>query len=647
VADLTVEERRDLVDATEIRERLTHAHPNVMRAVVYVLTGDPRLAQMRTIELERRGGAFIEHTLSEADAKTVSDIAVDYLASREPGADAESPVDIDRTRVEDAMGFLMGGRPNPAEYRLGARELRMESVCGIGSSRPAWSGVQPPDLSNWRVLVVGTGFSGIGTAVRLQQLGIPYSVVDMQPRIGGTWERNQFPEARVDTTSYVYQFSFVERYPWSQHYAPQEQVRKYLEHVASTYGVTPNIRLSTQVIESRFDAATGLWEVLMQDGEGRQWHEQANFIVSASGLFSTPKRPDFEGVDVFGGPMVHSAQWDPDFDPTGKRVGIIGNGSTGVQILPWLAENADEVKVFLRTPQWISPLEKYKEPVAQELQWLHDTIPLYWRWSCYNARLIRGTLGDAQEYDWAWQARGGLISRRNDGLRENLTQYIATKLGHDPELQRLCTPDYAPLARRLVVDNGWYDAIVRDNVSVETSGIARLHEGAIETGDGERIECDAIVLATGFDAEKYTLPATYHSDAGTLEQVWEKDGPRAYGGVEVPGFPNLYIMYGPNGQPRGGSLVAALELWIDHVARVIVKTIESGRRWAVVSDEAFENYNRCMDEEMAKLIWQDAAPRERNYYVNSFGRQNVNMPWRLHDYAQIMWQDLENTHVFG
>lgn len=631
---------------TQIRERLEYANGNVLRAVLYILTGNPVLAQMQTIELERRGGAFIEQVLSDEDTSTVKDLAEEFLVVRGADQRAVLPVDIDEDRVRKAVGFLIGRPPTAAEFRLGVRELGLESTCGLESSRPMWS--RDVDLSDWRVLVIGTGFSGIGTAVRMQQLGIPYSVVDKQSRIGGTWERNQFPEARVDTTSFVYQFSFVEKYPWAQHYAPQEQVRTYLEHVADTYGVTPNIRLQTEVVESTFDADAGEWAVLLRDAEGREWRERANFIVSASGLFSTPKSPDFPGADRFGGPIIHSAQWDPDFDPTGKRVAIVGNGSTGVQILPWLAENAEHVHVFQRTPQWISPLERYKEPVAEQLQWLHDTIPLYWRWSCYSARLIRGSLGDAQEYDWAWRAQGGKVSRRNDGVRQNLTEYIASKLGHDPELQRACTPDYAPLARRLVVDNGWYDAVVRDDVSFVSTRIAALHERSIETGDGTMVDCDAIVLATGFDAEKYTLPARYRSiTGGSLEDTWAKDGPRAYGGVEVPGFPNLYIMYGPNGQPRGGSLVAALELWIDHVARLIVTTVESGHRWAGISEEAFDNYNRCMDEEMSRLIWEGEAPRERNYYVNSHGRQNVNMPWRLHDYAQIMWRDPEETHVFG
>src|SRR5690606_17874889 len=144
----------------------------------------------------------------------------------------------------------------------------------------------------------------------------------------------------------------------------------------------------------------------------------------------------------FEGPIIHSAQWDSSFDPAGKRVAIVGNGSTGVQILPWLARHAEHVTVFQRTPQWISPLERYKEPVSEELQWLHDNVPLYWKWSCYNARLVRGTLGDAQEYDHAWRAAGGKVSRRNDGLRENLTEYIASKLGAHPELVSACTPDY-------------------------------------------------------------------------------------------------------------------------------------------------------------------------------------------------------------
>ncbi|MDI2098693.1 flavin-containing monooxygenase [Ruicaihuangia caeni] len=632
------------LNRSDIREHLRHANTNVLRAVLYLLTGDRELAVMRTIECERRGGAFIEHVLGERDAQRVIELAADFLATPHSArrSDANAAPSADQERVRDAIGFLLGSRPSAAEFRLGIRELGLEEVSGVETSRAVWSRGQ--DVTGWRALVVGTGFSGIGMAVRLQELGIPYSVVDKQSRIGGTWERNQFPEARVDTTSFVYQYSFVE-YAWKQHYAPQEQVREYLEHVAETYGVTPNIRLNTEVVEARFDRDTSLWNVLLRDAAGREWREEANFIVSASGLFSTPKWPDFPGMERFRGPVLHSAQWDPEFDPRGKRVGIVGNGSTGVQIMPWLARNAEHVYVFQRTPQWISPLEKYKEHVSTQTQWLHDNIPFYWRWSCYNARLIRGSLGDAQEYDRAWQALGGKVSRRNDGLRANLTEYIATKLGHDPDLQRACTPDYAPLARRLVVDNGWYDAVVQPNVTLVPRPVAALDETTVECSDGSEFECDALVLATGFDAEKYTLPAQYYSASGqTLEEAWAEDGPRAYVGLEVPGFPNLYVMYGPNGQPRGGSLVAALELWVDYIARHMVRTIESGHRSSAVRPEAFEAYNSLMDKEMERLIWEGEAPQERNYYVNRFGRQNVNMPWRIHDYAAILRRDPEETH---
>lgn len=635
------------MNTREIRENLRHANPNVLRAVLYLLTGNRELARMQTIECERRGGAFIEHVLHEDDARTVQELAFEFLTSPESGQrpEALAALGADQDRVREAIGFLLGSRPGSAEFRLGIRELGLEEVSGVESTRARWS--REHDLSDWRVLVVGTGFSGIGMAVRLQELGIPYSVVDKQSRIGGTWERNQFPESRVDTTSFVYQFSFVEKYPWKEHYGSQEEVRRYLVHVADSHGVTPHVRLNTEVVRGRFNPETSLWEVLLRDGEGREWEETANFVVSGSGLFSTPKIPDFPGIDDFAGPIIHSAKWDSSFDPAGKRVGIVGNGSTGVQIMPWLARHAEHVYVFQRTPQWISPLEKYKEKVSSQLQWLHDSIPFYWKWSCYNARLIRGSLGDAQEYDRAWQASGGLVSRRNDGLRENLTTYIASKFADRPELREACTPDYAPLARRLVVDNGWYDAVLQPNVTLVPKGVASLRPNAVESADGALHECDALIMATGFDAERYTLPAQYHSASGqTLEDVWQQDGPRAYGGMEVPGFPNFYIMYGPNGQPRGGSLVAALELWIDHVARQIVHIVEGGYRSGSIRADVFEAYNAYMDIEMERLIWEGEAPQDRNYYVNRHGRQNVNMPWRLHDYAQILRRNPEETHDF-
>lgn len=623
---------------SELVEIFAHANGNVLRAVLYYLTGDHELTQIESLQEERRGGAFIAQVLRPEDERRVHQLAAKFWL--EHGSDVHVPNDLERARV--AIEILHGRKVSDTEFRLGCYQLQLND-----ETDGDWSPQALERTDDQQVLIVGGGVSGIGMAVKLEKMGLRYSLIESQSRLGGTWERNQFPEARVDTSSFVYQYSFVKHYRWSEQYAEQSEVREYLNHVADTYGVTANIRLQTTLEKARFDLETGRWWVTLSDAQGNRWEETPTAIISAAGLFSAPRFPDIDGLETFAGDVVHSAAWDAQFDPTDRRIAIIGNGSTGVQIMPWLARKASHLSVVQRTPQWISPMEGYRAKIAAEVRWMHDNMPLYWLWSSYGDRVTRATLGEAQIFDPAWQAMGGLVSRRNDGLRENLKEYIRTKLdGHDDLIAKV-TPDYAPLARRLVVDNGWYDALLRPNVDLVDSGIDHIEADAIVTTDGTRIECDALVLATGFEVENYTLPAEYFDPEGNENQShWTTDGPRAYAGIEVPWMPNFFMMYGPNAQGRGGSFITLSELWADYIGSVLAATIESGKQYAVIKRSRYESYNAAMDRALGSFIWKDAAPAGKNYYVNSFGRQNVNMPWSLPEYMDILWLDPKETHDF-
>jgi 4-hydroxyacetophenone monooxygenase len=482
--------------------------------------------------------------------------------------------------------------------------------------------------------VIGTGISGIAAGVQLQRLGIPYTIYERRSEVGGTWSINTYPDARVDTTNFMYQFGFEKNYPWTEYFARQDEVWRYLSHVAEKYGLLPNIRFGADVTSAVFDEMTASWRLMVSDDEGRTEAIEANAIISGSGLFGTPRELEIDGVEGFRGSIIHTTQWDGDQDIDGKRVAVIGNGSTGVQLLGAIAERAEHVTVFQRTPQWISGRDRYGEQLSPETRWLLDTMPYYWNWYIYSILAEANGSQVLQEPDSEWQAQGGLVSEANDNFRALLTEYIRSNLPGRPDLVKKVTPHHAPMARRLIVDNGWYTALLRDNVELVTEGIEGLTPDSVRTVDGVERPIDVIVAAVGFSTTKYLHPTEYRGVGGTtLEQRWsESQGPRAHLGIAVPGFPNLFIMYGPNSQPRSGSLVSFVEAWAAYAAKSIVVMLERGHRRMEVRQEVFDDYNARLDKHSLELIWMDPGSLNRNYYVNEHGRSQVNEPWRVEQY---------------
>lgn len=614
------------LDEERIDSILQHARPNILRMALYQSTRDPDLERMELRKEPLRGGAFFAYVLTEEDAEIVRRKAREFLLGADSERETPIPSAEDQRRM---MGMLTGEEITDEMFSFGREELALEEF----PRAAAWSNGAPELPEDFVVAVIGAGASGVAAGVQLERLGIPYEVFERQSEIGGTWHLNHYPDARVDTSSFLYQFKFVKNYPWPEYFASQAEVKKYIAHVASEYGVDRHIVFDTELTKAVFDERTGRWDLELRHSNGAVSHRSVNAIISGAGQFATPRLPDIEGVETFRGPIFHTTAWDDSFDPSGKRIAILGNGSTGVQLMPKLAESASLVYQFQRTPQWISPMEQYREAIAPEVRWLFDHVPYYWNWYCYYSQVTTDAMQNAQEYDPEWQAAGGQISQANDGLRQALTSYIHSKLEQRPDLEAKVLPDYAPLARRLVVDNGWYDALLRDNVELVTEPIARFTEHGLETADGANYEVDAVVLAAGFDVSKYLWPTEYIGrDGVTMESAWAEDGPRAYLGLTVPGFPNLYMFYGPNSQPRSGAFLSWIEIWSRYAVQGIVHVLEQGIAAIDVREEVFREYNRELDERHDNLIWDKEAPKERNYYVNRFGRQNVNWSFRNVEY---------------
>jgi 4-hydroxyacetophenone monooxygenase len=605
------------------RQAIRTANPNVLRIVLLQLTGDPRLKTMRLERKPVREGALSTYAVAAEHHEELYERAFQYVTE----ARATVPSPPSEPEVRGLLELFGQERLSDEQFQFGLEELAFEQF----PRDVRWERKPSPEkLKAFHVAVIGGGISGIATAIQLTRMGIPYTVIERQSDIGGTWQLNHYPEARVDSTNYLYQFKFEQEYPWTELFPNRDETKRYLNHCVTKYGVLENFRLDTELKTARWHEASSKW-VLGLSARGEPQTLEANAVISCSGLFSTPNLPDIPGIETFRGKAFHTAAWDHSYQYAGKRVGLIGTGSSGTQLMPHLAEKAQHLTIFQRTPNWISSMENYRSPVSREMRWLFRNIPYYSNWYGYACYHPTTQMQYLQTFDSEWQKSGGLISEGNDKLRSVFTQYILSKIGHRPDLVKKCVPTYAPLGRRLVVDNGWYDALLRDNVDLVVEGIDHFEPRGVVTEDGALHELDFVALGAGFHVSRYLWPVPYIGRNGrTLEESWAKDGARAYLGITMPGFPNFFMFYGPNGQPRGAGFYSWAEIWARYSVKAIAILIETGSASMDVKQEVFDDYNRRQDEAMRAIIWESEGAR--GYYLNERGRQAINMPWLMHQY---------------
>lgn len=607
-------------DLSYIERAVSLANINALRMALFQATQD---TEIQAIPVRRvMTGGFENVVIDPEDEELIRRKAVAFLASGKFSGESREISD----RELDELVQMAEGRT------ISAFDLEMRRLLpGFGEfpDETRWSrGNCAPE--GFSVAIIGGGFAGLAMAIQLERLGISYRVFERRHEIGGVWSINTYPDARVDTLSAIYQFSFEKNYPWRQHFARQSEVRGYLEHVAKTHGVWPNISFNQDVTEARFNEDRGEWDLSVTAGNGSPVHHTASVVVTASGLFATPRDLDLPGRDVFEGEVMHTARWR-DIDLSGKKVAIIGNGSTGVQILSSIAGVADRVYVCQRTPQWITPRANYGVPIDDELRWLTEAMPYYWNWNKYVAGMGTTDLREMLLMDDEWIRSGGSVNERNDALRGGLEAYISAQVGGDTGLIKQLVPDYPPMTRRPVVDNGWYAALTRDNVELVPEALAAFRADGIDMADGRHLEVDVVITAVGFDAQRYLAPTRYYGRGGvSLEEPWAAEGAKAYLGMTVPEFPNLFMLYGPNSQPvaSGLGLPGWFEIWSRYIALALVSMIEGGHRTIAVRQEIYDEYNALLDKEAERLIYKaPTSALKRNYYLNDAGRLQVTVPF--------------------
>ncbi|MCJ1301266.1 hypothetical protein MMC08_004065 [Hypocenomyce scalaris] len=631
-----------------IKDAVDGANANALRLALYQVTGDSSLGDMNVNKEPIRGGAMMDFNLSKEDEAIVREKALTWLLKEQSETPKPAPTHVPSLDEGIALMKVFCGEKNPpgdAELALGYEELAFEDYPrGVKwTKKPS-----AEKLAKYHVVIVGAGINGISAAVSLNRLGIPYTIIERQAAVGGTWLLNTYPEARVDTLGFSFQYKFEKGYRWQEMFPSALELRTYLEHVANKYGVTKNCIFNRELVGATWDEGTNVWKLKLRvtdSPDGEDDSMEANSIISAGGLFATVNLPDIAGINDFKGHMFHTTAWDHNVSYKDMNVAVIGNGSSGAQLVPGLARDVKHLSVYMRTPNWIAPYEGYRAAVPATLAWILAKMPYYHNWHGYAGFLRGMQLPPLQVDDPEWRQQGGFINMRNDGMRKGLTEYIRSKVNNDEGLVRKLTPKQAPLVRRLVVDNGFYDAIMQPNVELVTERIKNFTPGGILTNDAKERKFDLVVLGCGFKPTEYLFPCNYVGRNGvTLDKTWAKDGARSYLGLTIPGYPNLFTLYGPNHQPRGGpSIHSWSEIWGRYAIASIVWMLENDKKSVEVKQEVYDEYNQRLDAAMSKLIWE-LDPT--SYFVNKHGRQGVNMPWTADQYhGWVRKPDWNDYHV--
>jgi 4-hydroxyacetophenone monooxygenase len=570
------------------------------------------------------GGGF-----TDEQAAVIRELALEALVRFRDGGCRPAPVPSDED-VLRIMEFAVGDGTQMADYL----PLLEEELAHRGEDRrgPTWHKDDVAPDVDFRVLIIGAGQSGLLTAHRLSQAGVDFVIVDKNDDVGGTWYENVYPGCRVDNPNHNYSYSFAQRHDWPYHYSTQPVLQRYLCDCATVFGVRDRIRFGTEVLSATWSDESSTWSVVVRTPDGGEETLVANAVVSAVGQLNRPNYPDIPGVGSFAGPTFHSARWDDSVELAGKRVAVIGTGASAMQFIPEIAPEVGELLVFQRTPAWMVPTPDYHEAVPDGLTWLYNHVPSYSEFNrfCIFWRMGDGALaGVTVDPDWD---QPGSVGPMNEMLRMLFTEYIKGEFADRPDLLEAVTPTYPPGAKRVIRDNGvWARTLKRHNVRLVTDDIREITPTGVVTADGTAHEVDVLVYGTGFTASQFLMPMKVTGRGGVdLHEHWQGDA-RAYLGVTIPGFPNLFCLYGPNTNiVINGSIIYFSECGVRYILGLLGMLLAEGHRAIDVRRDVHDRFNVEVDAENRRMAW--GASDVNTWYKNASGRITQNWPFTLLEY---------------
>jgi len=468
---------------------------------------------------------------------------------------------------------------------------------------------------NFPIAIIGAGFAGIGTAIRLKQEGFyDFTIFERASEIGGTWRDNQYPGAACDVPSHAYSLSFEPKSDWSLRFAPAPEIQDHLLDLVEKWGLRERMRLGTAITEASFDEAAGTWTLTTEHGDAFT----ARVVVSGVGGLVDPADPDIKGLHAFGGEVFHTARWDHDYDLAGKRVAVIGTGASAVQVVPAIAPEVARLRVFQRTPAWVVPKHDHRYSDAQKRRLAR------FPWLLRASRLLKY---------WASEIFGPIIfldSRRLSRIAERLSMQHLRRQVRDPELRQKLTPDFQFGCKRILISDDYWASFERDNVDLVTEPIEQIRRDGIETRDGRLWEVDAIILATGFALGLASAPFPIFGRGGrSLDDVWS-DGAIAYKGMTVSGFPNWFILMGPNTGPGHTSVLVFTEAQIEHALQAIRMIRDEALRFVDVRQDAQDRYNERIQGRMKHMVWSSGCA---SWYLSPDGSNRSLYPGLAAEYV--------------
>jgi cation diffusion facilitator CzcD-associated flavoprotein CzcO len=481
------------------------------------------------------------------------------------------------------------------------------------------------------VAIIGAGFAGLGLGWYLKQAGIDSFVIfEKGQDLGGVWRENTYPGAACDIPSHLYSFSFEPHYPWSCRYGKQGEILAYIRHVAAKYDLMRHVRFGQEVAEAQYDEARGRWVLRLGNGE----RFEAELLVSAVGQLHRPAYPDIPGMERFAGCAFHSARWNHRYDFSGKRVAVIGTGASAVQFVPEIAALAQRLYLFQRSPGWCIP--KFDRRFNALERWLLDRVPAVYdldRWRIFW--LI--------EFLASSMVTRGILRWAADGVLKLLARVLMRIQVRDPALRRRLTPDFPIGCKRTLLSNDWLPALARPTTELVTETIGEVTASGVRTTDGRHYEVDAIVYGTGFAATQFLAPMELKGRRGqSLRELW-RGSAEAYLGTGVAGFPNFFMMYGPNTNLGAGSIIYMLEVQARYIAQCADLLRRQALRSIEVRAETQEAYNRELRARNQRTTYESGC---HSWYIGPDGRNTNNWVGYMTEYRRRLRQVRPEDYVF-
>jgi 4-hydroxyacetophenone monooxygenase len=617
-------------DDVFLERMLKDAHIPVLMMSIIHMTGDSSLLEgdIRPKKLTSALGG--EGDLTEAERHRVRSLALDVLKKyrdRKCPPLEPLPPDIVRRMSSFVIGETVTDEYLPMMYQ----EMRLDARV---DEPPSWfANITQERKDGFPVIIIGAGMMGMLCGIKLDKLGIPYTILEKNDDIGGTWLENTYPGLRVDLPNHFYSYSFERNPDWSHHFSVRDELLRYFQNVAAKYELKKKVQFGSEVEEAHWCESDSCWRLKVRRRNGTLDELEAKAVISAVGQLSRPKLPDIPGRDRFKGVSTHTSGYDRNTPIAGARVAIVGTAATALQMAPEVAKSAAILTLFQRTAHWVWPMPTYHYTVSAGKKWLLSHVPNYANW--YRFYLFWGLtdgMRDWYKIDPTWPHQDRSVNAINENFRIRFTDFIKQQIGNRPELLAKVIPKYPPFADRILLDNGdYYRTLTRSHVNLVTSHITSIDETGINDANGQHHDVDIIVYATGFRPTEFLYPMRIvGKDGRTIDEYWQGEG-RAYLGITVPNYPNFFIMWGPGTSgSTGGSMTFIAECQCRYTLSAIGQMIANGIESLECRQDVYDDYYARYRKEIETMVF--SSPVSKSYFKNAAGKVVYNQTWRLVDY---------------